>query len=73
MKSLTLTVFVMVLASCSATEVHYVNACPSSDTVCQRNLNAQTLSIIGQEEAALELLCSDPGSDDIIRELCSSR
>jgi len=38
----------------------YTASCRIGDNVCQRNQNAQTLAIIGQEEAALQLMCEDP-------------
>ena len=45
---------VVLLLGC--TSVTYTASCRVSDDVCQRNQNAQTLAIIGQEDAALQLL-----------------
>lgn len=71
MKYLTLIFPVMALASCSATEVHYVNACPTGDLTCERNLNAQTLSAIGEDAAALRLLCGDSAMATELGDKCT--
>jgi len=56
---------VVVLAGCSPvlempTPVAYPGACPADDYKCQRNADAQTLAYIGENEAAKNLMCSDP-------------
>lgn len=55
----------LLLAGCSPVfempaPLSYPGACPEGNTACQRNADAQTLSYIGQPEAALRLMCSDP-------------
>ena len=45
-----LTVF---LCSCTTVVIEYPSVCPDGQPKCQRNLDAQTLSIIGKEKAAL--------------------
>jgi len=49
-----------ITTSCSNSSVVMPLSCPPSNKKCQRNLDAQTLSYIGQPEAALQLMCSDP-------------
>lgn len=39
----------------------YPASCPVWDAACERRFDAQTLSIIGQPDAALELLCLGSG------------
>lgn len=55
----------LLLAGCSPVlempaPLAYPGACPEGDRACQRNADAQTLSYIGQPDAALRLMCSDP-------------
>lgn len=52
------------LAGCGATlnmpaPIAYPGACPPDDVKCQRNADAQTLSYIGEREAAVKLMCMD--------------
>ena len=51
----------------------YTASCRIGDDVCQRNQNAQTLAIIGQEEAALQLLCEDNNIRSTLRDKCRGR
>jgi uncharacterized lipoprotein YajG len=53
---------IVLLTAC--TSVTYTASCRMNDTLCQRNQNAQTLSIIGEDEAALQLLCA---YDDMLK------
>ena len=48
---------ILLIAGCNT--VTYTASCRIGDDVCQRNQNAQTLAIIGQEAAALQLMCED--------------
>jgi len=56
----------VVLVGCTSTVVQYPSVCPNDDKTCQRNLNAQTLSIIGQKEAAAKLMAQDPSVSPFI-------
>lgn len=52
------------LTGCGATlnmptPIAYPGACPPEDYKCQRNADAQTLKYIGEDEAALRLMCDD--------------
>ena len=58
------------VAGCSTTTIVLPSSCAEHDAKCQRNLNAQTLSQIGQEEAALKLMCMDPDLIDVMGESC---
>ena len=60
------------LVGCSSTVLEYPSVCPNNEPKCQRNLNAQTLSILGNTEAALRLLCEDPDLKDVIGYDCPS-
>ena len=68
---LQLGIVLLLLSSCSVTEVLLPSSCPSNDTLCQRNLNAQTLSAIGQGDAALRLMCLDDGLTDVLGDECT--
>jgi len=48
--------------------ISYTNACPKEDQLCQRNMDAQTLSVIGQRKAAIQLMCQDPKIKEILGE-----
>lgn len=61
------------LAGCTSTVIEYPSVCPDNEPTCQRNLNAQTLSLIGQAEAAIKLMCEDPSLEDAIGEQCTSQ
>jgi len=65
-------VVALILAACSPVVVNYPSVCPDGDQKCQRNLDAQTLAIIGHKEAAEELMRDDPVIGDII-DTCSGR
>ena len=60
MKKLGFFVISAILISCSPMVVNYPSVCPNNDAKCQRNLDAQTLAIIGQTEAAEQLMRTDP-------------
>ena len=64
-------VLIALLAGC--TNVTYTASCNHGDDVCQRNQNAQTLAIIGQEDAAIQLLCEDDTLRDTLDEQCAGR
>ena len=51
-------VLVALLGGC--TSVSYTSSCNPGDSICQRNQDAQTLFIIGEDEAAVQMLCADP-------------
>ena len=63
--------FVLLLAGCNT--VTYTASCRVGDAICQRNQNAQTLAIIGQEEAALQLMCEDSAIRSTLGEQCAGR
>lgn len=52
--------FLLALGACSTTQVVMRSSCREGDTVCERNLNAETLAAIGRPEAAERLMCMDP-------------
>jgi hypothetical protein len=51
----------LLLAGCTTvqTPVAFTGACPTGDSKCQRNRDAETLHYIGQTEAAWSLMCPD--------------
>lgn len=53
--------------------VTYTASCKPEDAVCQRNQNAQTLALIGQEEAALQLMCEDNDIRNTLGDECAGR
>jgi len=65
-----LAILVILLSGCSPTPVHFSNACPEDNKKCQRNLDAQTLAIIGYEDAATQLLCEDPELRAVLDDKC---
>jgi hypothetical protein len=56
------------ISACSSIVVEYPSVCINEDAECQRNLNAETLSNIGEQGAALELLKTDPTMSDVLTE-----
>jgi len=56
------------ISACSSIVVEYPSVCIDEDADCQRNLNAETLSKIGEQAAALELLKTDPAMSDVLTE-----
>jgi len=64
-------VLIALLVGC--TNVTYTASCNPGDAVCQRNQNAQTLAIIGQEDAAIQLLCEDSTLRSTLDEQCAGR
>jgi len=60
------------ISACSSIVVEYPSVCIDEDADCQRNLNAETLSKIGEQAAALELLKTDPAMSDVLTEPDSS-
>lgn len=65
-------VFSLVLVGCSTTQIVLPSSCLDNDSTCKRNLNAQTLSVIGQEEAAIQLMCMDASLRDVMGDQCVS-
>ena len=63
---------VFVVSACSTTQIVLPSSCLDKDTTCERNLNAQTLSAIGQKEAAVQLMCTDANVRDVMGEQCIS-
>ena len=53
--------------------VTYTASCNTGDVVCQRNQNAQTLALIGQEDAALQLMCEDSDIRNTLGDKCAGR
>lgn len=60
----------ILLSGCTTTVINHPSVCPGGDKKCQRNLDAQTLSFIGQGEAALKLMCLDADLFDVLDEEC---
>lgn len=54
---------ILVLSGCSEVVVPkpdiFPQSCPATDKDCERRMDAETLSAIGQGDAALELMCFD--------------
>jgi hypothetical protein len=63
---------VFVTSACSTTQIVLPSSCLDKDITCERNINAQTLSAIGQEEAAIQLMCTDPAVRDVMGQQCLS-
>ena len=63
---------ILSLSACSTTQIVLPSSCLAKDKTCERNLNAQTLSAIGQEEAALQLMCSDTSVRAVMGDKCIS-
>jgi len=66
-------VLVLVLIACTSTTIQFPSVCPNNEPKCQRNLNAQTLSLIGKDEAAVQLMCQDSGLKDVLGDQCTSQ
>ena len=65
---------VVMLSACTQpATVVYSSSCAENDVVCQRNLNARTLSEIGQEDAAIQLMCMDDSLLPILGDKCAGR
>ena len=62
---------VFALSACSMTQIVLPSSCLDEDRICERNLNAQTLSAIGQEEAAIQLMCTDRSVRDAMGNKCT--
>lgn len=73
MKQLGLILITTVLVACSPKIIQYPNGCPHDDTRCQRNLNAETLAAIGQPDAAVQLMRTDPFIDELVGECGEGR
>lgn len=72
MKNLNTTILILLsLSGCNT--ITYTASCRPGDAVCQRNQNAQTLAIIGQKDAAIQLLCEDDTLRDTLDEQCAGR
>lgn len=66
----------VLLTGCGATlnmptPIAYPGACPPEDHKCQRNADAQTLMYIGEEQAALRLMCDDLRVREAVGSRCS--
>jgi len=59
-----------ITTACSTSSVVMPQSCPVGNTKCQRNLDAQTLSYIGQSAAALQLMCMDTDLSEVLTEEC---
>ena len=64
---------VFAISACSTTQIVLPSSCLVEDETCERNLNAQTLSRIGQEEAAIQLMCMDTSLHDVLGDQCVSK
>lgn len=62
---------ITIVAGCNT--ITYTASCKPEDEVCQRNQNAQTLALIGQEEAALQLMCEDSDIRNTLGDECAGR
>lgn len=51
--------------------VAYSGACPHEDYKCQRNLDAQTLKYLGEDDAAVALMCEDIGLRAVMGSRCA--
>ena len=60
---------IIFVAGCNT--ITYTASCRVGDDVCQRNQNAQTLAIIGQEAAALQLMCEDKSLRNTLGDECA--
>lgn len=59
----------LLLTACQS--ITLTASCNQGDVACQRNQNAQTLALIGKEEAAVKLMCQDPYVRDTLGEDCT--
>ena len=66
-----LTLSITMVTGCNT--VTYTASCKPEDSVCQRNQNAQTLALIGQEDAALQLMCEDSDIRNTLGDECAGR
>lgn len=69
--------FLLLLSGCGTViempaPVAYPGACPEGDMKCQRNADAQTLGYIGEQEAALRLMCEDPKIKEAVGSKCNT-
>ena len=64
-----LTLSITMVTACNT--ITYTASCKPEDSVCQRNQNAQTLALIGQEDAALQLMCEDKSIRDTLGDKCA--
>lgn len=71
LNSLAFLICMSITTACSTSSVVLPSSCPANDAKCQRNLDAQTLTYIGQKDAALQLMCSDPDLRDVIGDDCT--
>jgi len=66
-----LTLSITMVTGCNT--ITYTASCKPEDSVCQRNQNAQTLALIGQEDAALQLMCEDSDIRNTLGDECAGR
>lgn len=64
--------FVLGACTTSNPSVVFPSSCAENDVVCERNLNARTLSAIGFKEAATRLMCKDIDVSDAMGDACPS-
>ena len=65
---------IMLVAGCTfqmPAPLAFTGACPDGDKKCQRNLDAQTLAYIGENEAATKLMCMDQELEPYIQSCAS--
>lgn len=62
-----------ITTACSTNSIVMPLSCPPDNKKCQRNLDAQTLSIIGQDAAALQLMCMDSDLTDVLSDKCAEQ
>jgi hypothetical protein len=75
-KTKILLAFVFLLSITTACSTHSIVmplSCPPDNKKCQRNLDAQTLSLIGQDSAALQLMCMDTDLTDVLGDKCAEQ
>ena len=69
-----LVAMLFLLGACTTSHPTMVfpSSCADNDVVCERNLNARTLSAIGFKEAATRLMCKDLDVSDAMGDDCPS-
>lgn len=71
MALLRVAILTSILIGCTINEIVLPSSCLDRDATCQRNLNAKTLSDIGQEEAAVQLMCGTPELAVLLGDKCT--
>lgn len=64
---------ILLLGACTTSHPTMVfpSSCADNDAVCERNLNARTLSEIGFKKAATRLMCKDPDVSAAMGDACT--